>query len=85
MQDFAKIASYLEHRTTTDSVKHFFAVQKLEEFAPIARKLALKKRKQRSDANNSKQKSFMGMPVAVPESRKGRASIMGRPSLFLSL
>ena len=73
LQDFRRIAQFLDGRTTGDCVVHYYRTQKLDEFAAVRRKMQLKKRRMQSE--NNRAVSYMGVPMPGAAKRGELAAI----------
>ena len=73
LQDFRRIAQFLDGRTTGDCVVHYYRTQKLDEFAAVRRKMQLKKRRMQSE--NNRAVSYMGVPMPGAPKRGELAAI----------
>ena len=74
LQDFRKIAQSLPHRSTAEVVRHYYKVQKLDEFALVRRKQQLKKRRIKTEENKDRNTTFLGVNTAAlpaPPPRRG--------------
>lgn len=79
MQDFRRIAQFLDGRTTGDCVVHYYRTQKLDEFAAVRRKMQLKKRRMQSE--NNRAVSYMGVPMAGA-AKRGELAAIANPGGF---
>ena len=85
LQDFRKIATFLEHRTTAECIVFYYKTQKLDEFAAVRRKQQLKKRRAQSEVNRSI--TYLGV-AALAAAKRGAlpptippAKLPGSPTL----
>ena len=76
LQDFRRIAQFLDGRTTGDCVVYYYRTQKLDEFAAVRRKMQLKKRRMQSE--NNRAVSYMGIPMAGA-GKRGELTTIANP------
>ena len=75
-QDFRRIATFLDQRSTADCISHYYRTQKLDEFAAVRRKQQLKKRRTQTEVNRSI--TYLG--VAAPSGARRADTAYGRAS-----
>ena len=79
LQDFRRIAQFLDGRTTGDCVVYYYRTQKLDEFAAVRRKMQLKKRRMQSE--NNRAISYMGISMSGA-GKRGELTTIANPGEY---